>query len=64
MELPYHQNEALKLLKRRLRKRNMAAVVEILLKKYDPDILETSIKMAEMAGLYQPIENGDGKDND
>ena len=64
MEFPYHQNQALKLLKRRWRKRNMAEVMERMLEDVAPDILESGIQMAKVANLYQPIVINNNAEND
>ena len=60
MELPYHQNQFLRLLKKKKGKKNMAQVVELLMQHYDGNLLEKSIKMAQMAELYEQVENGNG----
>jgi len=64
IDLPHHLRVALGLLKLRMGKRNMAAVVEILLQAYDQGALQSGIRMAKEKGLYEPIENGDGNGND
>ena len=56
MEFPRHQNAFLKTLKVRLRKNNMAQVLEELMRSYDGDLLDNAIESTKLLGLYQPIE--------
>ena len=63
MEFPLHQNQMLKVLKVRLRKRTMAQVLEELLREYDADLLENSIESTKLLGLYQSIEDDENGDD-